>query len=1544
MPQVFEITAPNGRKYEIEANDGVTQEQALQEFQSLPEQDWTQYELKTSSQVEAVQVRAPIKVTNNTETVGRMAGDSIGSYENYEVRTLSPEDEQTYVQMSQDPNVSFQDLSKWAIDKGMNLPAAAEEELSIYRQAIAEGRPVGTEIAYKPIGSDLLGEYTPDVDPTVDSDFGAALEKGMAYNPMGVATRLLQDFFDTEQGGINKDAIRERYPNLTDDEIEGIHDRLIGEMRRRELINANVQVDERDVNPLVDFAGDVIGGASPIDMIPFGRGATVGKRLAESAVENVVADAIVQGGDVSYGAQQKYDPIQGAVAAASGMALQGGGEALLAGGRRLIGEKPQTLAPRAEAGTIVAPTSRKYYRGDTPTKKYKQELDQSASQVVDVVNTITADWTNTPSTKVYSNFEEVEGVSNTALGVYQEDGTVLLNTEAILNRAKKNDTSPEAVVESVMFHEALGHAGLTELYQADLDAFLTNVLDNARPELRQKVDDWIAKRPSAYSDRDQNWQEIRALEEVMAEMSEKEGLLPRRVMDSLINIVKDFARRAGLNLKYSTREIRAYLAVAQRRVTEGTASGATPGSTKNMVVYHGSGADFDKFDHSKMGTGEGQQVFGWGTYLTDEERIAKSYKEKLSQQDVSFDGRRGPVWQLRDMALNKAYELGLNEDFVDSAFSVKSQYYPNKDITGQTVYDTRMATPDDPDWDELAPELRKEIDDAAEFVNARYEIKYSGKTYKVEIPDDAKWLEWETPLNQQPELIKALKDQGIPVLNREQHEGIRARIKQVLNELKDPELTAPKEKELDAEFDKLDRLLKDSIRDSSSGQNVYQRLVEIQGNQEAASNILKEAGFTGNRYLANNLRTNAPRKNDGTDKFNYVVFDDNTPKIVNKYMEGESIDPDSLTGEDLVNSKDAFELLNRIDKNFVPTTLAVGDLANEAVLRGMPPSAVARWAGRSPGELTKRLFLYDIAAQKLHERVLRLGEQQRTNPTAEGRLEYVKTLATLEDVTAKIFTEQSELGRALNAIKQATFTAKKVRGVRDVLAQYDMAALSDPETFNRLMDAVEGEIAAASKTDKKGNPIVSALNLPRAIMSSLDLSAPLRQGIVFIGHKEYWKSFASMFSMLGPSGAANYAGLMRTITRGPNFPLMQAARLSFSDIDGKLSAREEDFQSEWARYVPGVKMSEQAYAGFLNKLRADMFNKFIEQYRKAGLFDGTKKDAEGNLILSPEEQDLLKGLGSFINSASGRAELPGGLSSATPQLNTVFFSARLIQSRFNILNPYYYYRLPGPVRKEAIKSMMSFGVIAATVAGALDFFGGDEVEVEPDPRSSDFGKVKVGNTRFDIGGGFLQYLTLGARTASWLAGIEAVKTSTGELNELGPERNKRTYGETVLTFFRNKLAPVPSFFVDAAFEKNAVGEPFTLPSAIASRIFPMHMQTVYDAAQEYDPVTAVAVTAPGIFGVGVNTYTPKSIDPEQKLEAPEEMTVDGEKFELTKEEVELYTELKNNYFEGFVLEFTMKTGKSWDELSDEEKQDIIEDAKKEANLEARYDMMDELGL
>lgn len=60
---------------------------------------------------------------------------------------------------------------------------------------------------------------------------------------------------------------------------------------------------------------------------------------------------------------------------------------------------------------------------------------------------------------------------------------------------------------------------------------------------------------------------------------------------------------------------------------------AEPG-VRFLRTYHGSQASFDKFDHSFMGSGEGAQAYGWGTYVSEVEGIAKAYAKQNAKKNA----------------------------------------------------------------------------------------------------------------------------------------------------------------------------------------------------------------------------------------------------------------------------------------------------------------------------------------------------------------------------------------------------------------------------------------------------------------------------------------------------------------------------------------------------------------------------------------------------------------------------------------------------------------------------------------------------------------------------------------------------------------------------------------------------------------------------------------------------------------------------------------------------------------------------------------------
>ena len=54
-----------------------------------------------------------------------------------------------------------------------------------------------------------------------------------------------------------------------------------------------------------------------------------------------------------------------------------------------------------------------------------------------------------------------------------------------------------------------------------------------------------------------------------------------------------------------------------------------------ITAYHGSPHDFDRFDLSKIGTGEGAQAYGHGLYFAENEGVAKGYRDNSRRATAS---------------------------------------------------------------------------------------------------------------------------------------------------------------------------------------------------------------------------------------------------------------------------------------------------------------------------------------------------------------------------------------------------------------------------------------------------------------------------------------------------------------------------------------------------------------------------------------------------------------------------------------------------------------------------------------------------------------------------------------------------------------------------------------------------------------------------------------------------------------------------------------------------------------------------------------------
>ncbi len=310
----------------------------------------------------------------------------------------------------------------------------------------------------------------------------------------------------------------------------------------------------------------------------------------------------------------------------------------------------------------------------------------------------------------------------------------------------------------------------------------------------------------------------------------------------------------------------------------------------------------------------------------------------------------------------------------------------------------------------------------------------------------------------------------------------------------------------------------------------------------------------------------------------------------------------------------------------------------------------------------------------------------------------------------------------------------------------DKATIEINRSIERLKYDIEKEkeiIRLDNRTwkERMGEGFLNAWSLPKALVASVDLSAPLRQGVVMISKpKQFSKAFTEMFKYAFSSKI--YEDWLFDLKSSDVYYEMYENKLYVAEPTAKLAAKEEHFMSNWLRYIDKVplygalrKGSERAYIGFLNKLRVDIYLNFKDNLIKQG-FEGE------------ELQNELKSYAHFINTATGRGKLSMSmfgkevfnLEGAAPVLNATLFSPRLVASRLAAFNPAYYANMTPETRKDAIKTYLGATGIILTTMGllAIAFGDDDDFSIETDPRSTDFMKIKYGNIYFDPWGGFQQ--------------------------------------------------------------------------------------------------------------------------------------------------------------------------------------------------------------
>jgi hypothetical protein len=231
-----------------------------------------------------------------------------------------------------------------------------------------------------------------------------------------------------------------------------------------------------------------------------------------------------------------------------------------------------------------------------------------------------------------------------------------------------------------------------------------------------------------------------------------------------------------------------------------------------------------------------------------------------------------------------------------------------------------------------------------------------------------------------------------------------------------------------------------------------------------------------------------------------------------------------------------------------------------------------------------------------------------------------------------------------------------------------------------------------------------------------------------------------------------------------------------------------------------------------------------------------------------------KSIANYVNVATGRGAVIAS-TTALVNMNTVFFAPRLVLSRFQLLTGQPLraassLRVRSLIAKEYAKFLGGLGVMYA-----LGQLAGAETEI--DPRSSDFGKIKFGNTRIDVLTGISQVSTFSGRLISGqIKGLRSGKVSQLAGKEARKFGNKDLF-DVLSTFFRSKLSPVVGGVIDVRTGTDVVGAQVTAESAVANLLTPLVIQDIFEAMKEQGIPATTALSLLAVLGFGMQTFDPK---------------------------------------------------------------------------------------
>lgn len=475
----------------------------------------------------------------------------------------------------------------------------------------------------------------------------------------------------------------------------------------------------------------------------------------------------------------------------------------------------------------------------------------------------------------------------------------------------------------------------------------------------------------------------------------------------------------------------------------------------------------------------------------------------------------------------------------------------------------------------------------------------------------------------------------------------------------------------------------------------------------------------------------------------------------------------------------------------------------------------------------EKAFLSDLAAQKIGATV--------TADEAKTISKGAKNVATLKEA----IPEDSPIGST------------------ERLA-YGFAKDDFHEYMNGLLGRNKGpirEILDAQGIGPKSLKTLNALaSATKGILSSFDNSFFGRQGLkMFYTNPGKW---AKGFAKSWVDGAKQLVGtdVMRAI-RADIISRPNALNGKYKAMGADVGVDfEEAFPSSLPERIPILgrlyKASETMFNGAALRLRADYADKIIDMAERQGL-DMTNPEQAGPL-------------GKLVNSMTGRGEISIGGQKLPPAwsnaINAAFFSVKFLKSNYDTLTGHSFgLFIKDPAARAFMQKQAAMNL--AKIAGGIGAVLVTAKAINPDstsldPRSSLFGKIKIGQTTIDVTGGMGPLVTLVSRIVTG-----STVNQKGEVKQMNTGQfGSPTTMDVINNFWEGRLSPLAGAVRDWLKGENFQGQKPTLLNTAANLVTPLPFQTMMQARNEPNVGAAIASTVADFLGLNANAPNPTGLD------------------------------------------------------------------------------------